>query len=123
MNDGISLSFSSLLYAFVGIAVDIIMRLGQSTELVKLDLSNANRMVPVHPDNQPLLDISWQGNTYIERALPIGLRSGPKIFNAVADFLARVLYCHGVSTLIHYLDDFLLVESPGSNRAAVSRVG
>ena len=44
------------------------MRFGQATELVKLDLSNAYRIVPVHPDDWPLLGISWQGNTYIDRA-------------------------------------------------------
>ena len=114
VNDGISTSLCSLQYASVDNAVDILMRLGRSTELVKLDFSNAYRIVPVHPDDQSLLGISWQGNTYIDRALPFGLSSAPKIFNAVADFLAWVLYCEGVSTLIHYRDDFLLFGPPGS---------
>ena len=68
-----------------------------------------------------VLGVSWQGNTYIDRALPFGLRSVPNIFNAVAEFLAWVLYCEGVSALIHYLDDFLLFESSGLNIAAVAR--
>ena len=60
VNDGISSALCSLQYASVDNAVDIIRCLGQSTELVKLDLSNAYRIVPVHPDDQPWLGVRWQ---------------------------------------------------------------
>ena len=92
-------------------------------ELVKLDLSNAYRMVPVHPDDQPLLGVCWQGtcNTYVDWALPFGLRSAPKIFNAVADLLAWILYCEGLPFILHYLDNYLLMSSPGSVMASTMR--
>ena len=121
MNDGISLSCCSLQYASINDAVDIIMQLGQGTELVKLDLSNAYRIVPVHPDDQLLLGTRWHGIKLINLALPFGLRSAPKIFNAVADFLAWMLHCEGVSPHIHHLDDFLVFGSPQSNIAAVAK--
>ena len=78
-------------------------------------------MVPVHPDDQSLLGISWHGNSFVDRALQFGLRSAPKIFNAVADFLAWALFCEGVSPLIHYLDGFLFFGLPGSTSAARAR--
>ena len=89
----------------------------------------AGRHVWFHSDNeavvtiigQPLLSISWQGNTYMDRALSFGLGSVPKILNAVADFLAWVLHCKGVSALIHYLHDFLLFGPPGSNIVSAAR--
>ena len=121
VNDGISSAFCSLQYTSVDNAVNIITALGNSTELIKLDLSNAYRIVPVHPDDQPLLGLSWQGNTYMDRALPFGLRSAPKIFNAVADFLAWALHCEGVLLLIHYLDDFLIFGPPGTKIASTAR--
>ena len=121
VNDGISQASCSLQYASLDSAVDIIMHLGRGTQLVKLDLANAYRMVPVHPDDQPLLGIHWQGSTFIDRALPFGLRSSPKIFNAVADLLAWVLHCEGVLHVIHYLDDFLVFERPGSSTASTIR--
>ena len=121
VNDGISPALCSAQYASVDNAVDIIKQLGHGTELVKIDLSNAYRMVPVHPDDQSLLDISWQGDSFIDRALPFGLRSAPKIFTAVADSLAWALFCEGVSPLIHYLDDFLFFGSPTSISAARAR--
>ena len=48
----------------------------------------------------------------MDRSLLLGLRSAPKIFNAVADFLAWVLYCDGIPFVLHYLDDFLLLGAP-----------
>ena len=61
----------------------------------------------------------WNGgvtNTYIDRALPFGLRSAHKIFNAIADFIAWVLSCPGVQFQLHYLDDFLLLGTPNSQQ-------
>ena len=42
-------------------------------------------MVPLHPHDQYLLGVQWEGSTYIDLALPFGLRSAPIIFSAVAD--------------------------------------
>ena len=51
VNDGISPLSCSLQYASVDEAVAIITQLGHGTQLVKLDMSNAYRIVPIHPDN------------------------------------------------------------------------
>ena len=60
-------------------------------------------MVPVHPSDQHLLAIEWR---YCDQCLPFGLRSAPKVFNAVADALAWALTVRGVEKTLHYLDDF-----------------
>ena len=60
-----------------------------------MDLKDAYRMVPVHLEDQHLLAISWEGQTYVDRALPFGLHSAPKIFSAVADAVAWVLFFQG----------------------------
>ena len=59
--------------------------------------------VPVHPDDRPLLGMKWKDQLYVEAALPFGLRSAPKIFNAVADAMEWILREHGVKTSLHYL--------------------
>ena len=112
VNNGIAWDICSLQYASVDEAVCLVMCLGPGIKLIKMDLSKALRMVPVHPDDHHLLGIQWQGVVYLDRSLPFGLRSAPKIFTAVADFLAWALFCEGL-LLIHYLDDFLLFISPG----------
>ena len=58
-----------------------------STLLSKLDIKNAYRTVPVHPEDRPLLGNKWQGKLFIDTVLQFGLRSAPKIFNAIADAL------------------------------------
>lgn len=116
VNDGISPGLCSLQYAKVDNAVAIILQLGRGTQLVKMDLKDAYRIVPVHPSDYHLLGITWRGHTYVDRALPFGLRSAPKIFNALADFIAWVLNCQGVAHQIHYLDDFLFFAAPHSQQ-------
>ena len=64
--------------------------------LAKLDLKQAYRMVPVHPDDHALMGIRWGTDVYIDTALLFGLHSAPKIFSAVTDALAWVLHCKGV---------------------------
>ena len=92
-----------------------VVECGQGALLAKLDLKSAYRMVPVHPDDSPLLGITWKGSTYIDKALPFGLRSAPIIFSAVADGLAWALFTEGVEYSIHYLDDFLFCSPAASS--------
>ena len=57
VNDGIPTDPCSLQYASVDDAVAIIQQLGRDTQLVKLDLKDAYRIVPVHLADFPLLGI------------------------------------------------------------------
>ena len=50
--------------------------------------------------------------------LPFGLRSACKIFNAVADAVEWILREVGVATVFHYLDDFLIIGAPHSDKCA-----
>ena len=53
-------------------------------------------MFPIHPEDQGLLGIQWEGEFYTDKALPFGLRSAPKIFTAVADALQWILSNKGI---------------------------
>ena len=64
------------------------MQLGLGTQLAKLDLKDAYRIVPVHSDDHHLLVILWEDQAYVDRALPFGMWSTPKHFIAVANALA-----------------------------------
>ena len=112
VNDFIPTTFCSPIYPSIDDAVGVILALGRGTELVKIDLKNAYRIIPIHPDDRQFLGISWEGHVYIDQCLPFGLRSAPKIFTAFADALAWVLHSQGVRYLLHYLDDFLLFSPP-----------
>ena len=86
--------------------------LGPGAQLAKLDICRAYRIVPVHPQDRPLLGMSWRDQCYIDTTLPFGLRSAPKIFSALADALLWAMYQNGVQHALHYLDDFLFAGEP-----------
>ena len=95
-------------------AVRLIRTLGRGCLLAKLDLKEAYRAVPVHPSDQRLLGVAWDDTVYIDKALPFGLRSAPKIFSAPTDAMMWMLHEKGIDLALHYLDDFLVMGPPGT---------
>ena len=58
--------------------------------------------------------MTWENSLYVDTVLPFGLRSAPKIFNAIADALEWVAKSCGVSFLEHFLDDYITLGAPGT---------
>jgi hypothetical protein len=56
--------------------------------------------------------MQWEGDFFVDSALPFGLQSAPQIFAALADVAMWILKQNGVKFVIHYGDDFLLVGPP-----------
>ena len=115
VNDGIPSAVCSLNYVTIEDAAKAVMDKGAGALLAKVDIQNAYRSVPVHPDDRWLLGTMWENALYIDTALPFGLRSAPKIFNALADAVEWMLKQEGIEVVLHYLDDFLLVGAPNSS--------
>ena len=113
VNDAIREDLCSVSYASVDHAVELAKSLGRGALLAKLDLKEAYRAVPVHPSDQRLLAVSWNGTTYLDKALPFGLRSAPKLFSALTDAVMWILHDRGIHSALHYLDDFLVLGPPG----------
>ncbi len=88
------------------------MGLGRGTQRTKIDIAHAYRNVPVHPADRHLPSMKWNGNVYVNTALPFGLRSPPKIFCALSDTLEWILLQAGISASLHYIDDFLTIGVP-----------
>ena len=115
VNEAINQDLSSIRYTSLDDAVYLITSLGRNCLLTKLDLKEAYRAVPVQPADKALLAVRWRQATYLDRALPFGLRSAPKIFSALTDGLMWLLHSRGVRRALHYLDDFLLLGPAGSS--------
>ena len=45
--------------------------------LAKFDVESAYRIIPIHLNDRYLLGMQWQGNYFVDMALPFGLRSVP----------------------------------------------
>ena len=114
VNDGIPEHLCSLKYVTINEAIKGIVQLGRGTLLAKIDIKSAFRLIPVHPADRHMLGMKWGDGVYIDTCLPFGLRSAPKLFNILAEFLAWIVRQSNVSFLIHYLDDFLTMGPPSS---------
>ena len=79
VNSGIEADLCSMHYLRLDEVTQRIMEMGEGTEMAKMDIESAYRMV----------------------------RSAPKIFSAVADALQWSLVQAGVTWVAHYLDDFI----------------
>ena len=75
VNSRIPVDFSSVLYASIQDAIVFVKRLGVGCYLVKTDIKSAFRIIPIHPEDYPLLGMKWRGNYYFDRCLPMGCRS------------------------------------------------
>ena len=118
VNDNLHRNLTHVAYSSVDEAAAIMHNLGRHTLMAKLDIKDAYRLIPVHPQDRRFLGISWQGAVYVDCQLPFGLASAPAIFSAVAQALEWILRARGVSHMIHYLDDFLVLGAPNSPECA-----
>ena len=114
VNDPIDSHNCSLTYSAVDGVTRQAVALGAGAMMAKVDIESACRLVPVHVQDRPLLRLQWEGALYVDAMLPFGLRSAPKIFNAIADAIQWVAEQEGVEYTDHYLDDFIVWGSPGS---------
>ena len=118
VNDNLHRDLTHVAYSSVDDAALLLHHLGQQALLAKIDIQDAYRLIPVHPEDHQFFGISWQGGVYIDCQLPFGLASAPAIFCAVAEALEWILRSRGVRFILHYLDDFLLLGPPDSDECA-----
>ncbi len=83
--------------------------------MAKVDLKSAYRSVPIHPDCYAATGLKWKfsGNksvTYLyDTRLPFGSRAAPGIFHRITQAVRRMMSRKGISGLVVYLDDFLII--------------
>ena len=80
VNDAIAVDHCHMHYASVLDAAEVVRQLGQGTLLTKIDLHHTYRIVPVHSDEHSLQGMQWRDDTFIDTALPFGLRLAPRFF-------------------------------------------
>ena len=115
VNDGIRKDPFTVQYMKVDNTIDGILSLGRGTLLAKFHVESTYHIIPVHPNDRYILGMQWQGNYFVDMALPFGLGSAPYIFSSVADLAEWFLKKqYDVCFLLHYLDDFRTLGPPNS---------
>lgn len=82
---------------------------GRSCIILKRDVKDAFRNVPVAPHQQWLLGFMWKEKYYKETCLSFGLSTAPFILNLFGKGLHWILVSYLCWFLVHYLDDFVAV--------------
>jgi hypothetical protein len=95
----------SLHYPTVDDLVELVKGKGRGCFLFKRDLHRYYRQIPVCPGDINLLSYCWEGHIFVDRVLPMGLRTacfiGQRITNSVAFMLEQAGF-----KVLNYLDDF-----------------
>ena len=111
VNFNISHENSTVKYAKIHNAILQIQSCSPKAFLAKSDISDAFRIVPLHPSQYHLTGFYWHGY-YYDRCLPMGCSSSCQIFEEVANALKWILeYKLGVKSVIKILDDFLFINN------------
>ena len=118
VNDHIPTAYGQLKYALFNEAIDQVRAAGRGAILIKRDLADAFRHIPIHPADWWLFSFEWQGKLFEERFLPFGLRTAPRIFNLFAEGLHWILESSSIAAITHYLDDFLAIFAAADKEAA-----
>ena len=110
VNDGISSDHTSVKYAIIDEAIQLIKSAGPGCFLAKTDVKNAFRIIPIHPDDYGLLGMQWRGQYYYDRCMPMGCSSSCltfETFSTAVEWIARNKL--QIDYILHILDDYLLV--------------
>lgn len=87
VNDHIPDSAGELRYTRFQEVLKLVTSAGRNCVILKRDVKDAFRNVPVAPQHQWLLGFRWGGNFYKETCLLFGLATAPFIFNLFAEAL------------------------------------
>ena len=113
INNLISKEDFSLSYVKVDDAIKIIQKLGCGSWLCKTDITDAFKLLPIHPSLWHLYGIFWKGQYFFYTRLAFGSRSSPKIFDYLSQAICWIVNKnYGISHILHYLDDFLTIDPP-----------
>lgn len=113
MNTLIDKSEFSLCYVTMDDAIRLIKLCGKGASLIKSNITDAFKIMPILYKLWPYHGIKWDDKYYFFKRLVFGSRSSPKIFDALSStvcWIAEKKY--KIPNVLHLLDDFLVVVPP-----------
>jgi Reverse transcriptase (RNA-dependent DNA polymerase) len=122
VNDYIPVSYGSFDYSSLTEIYAIVVQAGRGCMIIKKDIRDAFRNIPISPRWWWLLGFFWDGQYFTETCLPFGLRTAPIIFNLFAEAFHWILESWLGWVVAHYLDDFIRVlEASRASKEALAQ--
>ena len=113
--DGSSVNFNipddhaKVKYQTIRDAIQIILQ-NDYLYMVKTDIAEAFRQIPLHPSDYPLMGFKLDNLYFFDKCLPMGCRSACAIFETFSDSLLFILRQHfNITSAVKVLDDFLFL--------------
>ena len=79
------------------------------TAIVSVTIKNAFRLLPINPNDYPLLGILWKGLYYYDRCMPMGCSSSCLTFERFSTAVQWIAQNKlNIQYMLHLLDDFFL---------------
>ena len=103
-----SKEYTTVQYESLDIVIDLVRSYGHNSLIAKADIQDAFRLVPIRPQDYPLLGFTWNGMFYHDKVLPMCSAVSCQTFERFSRALQWILQTHfGVSKVTHLLDDFI----------------
>ena len=103
-----SKEYTTVQYESLDIVIDLVRSYGLNSLIAKADIQDAFRLVPIRPQDYPLLGFTWNGMLYHDKVLPMCSAVSCQTFERFSRALQWILQTHfGVSKVTHLLDDFI----------------
>ena len=110
INNNIDSSSKSVQYASVRDAIKKIASLKKGSYTCKIDIKDAFRLLPIHPDDQNKLCFTHNNLYYYEKVLPQGSGSSCFLFEAFSTAIEHIFsHFAPLCKVVHYLDDFIFI--------------
>ena len=120
INQGIAKEDATVQYSTFDDAVRLIQVGGRGVLMAKADIKSAFRLLPVRPEDYPLLGFQIGSQFFFDKALPMGCAISCNLFEKFSRFLSWAMEQQtDLHSIVHYLDDFLFVGPPDSPQAAL----
>ena len=111
INDHIPDEIKTVHYSSIDDAIDIILNVGPNVTMAKTDISNAFRIIPIHPHDHAVLGIKFNGCFYFDQCLPMGCASSCSIFEEFSCALQWIAHTKGgITHIVHVLVDFSSIK-------------
>ena len=117
INDFIAPVHCTVRYTSFDRVVEMVSKLGKRAEIGVIDIKNAFRLLRVFPGDLDLLGLKIDDKYYINKCLSMGCSISCNIFEKISTFLHWLVEKKsGLSTLDHYLDDFIFAGIENSDQ-------
>ncbi|CAE6477081.1 unnamed protein product [Rhizoctonia solani] len=112
VNDEIDIDEFPCVWGFFDDVVQTLLDLPPASMAATFDVDAAYRRIPIHPDDQPSMVVSWKDSLYLDHCAPFGAASSNGLFARCGDAMLLILAIILSCRVLKWVDDYLIIRPP-----------